>query len=276
MRLDAHQHFWHFDPVEYDWILEDQSVLRRDFLPNDLLHDASKQGVSGSIAVQARQSIAETKWLLELAQNNSIIKGVVGWIDLCSPNLKDQLNEYSNNSSLKGFRHVLQGEQDRNFMLRKEFIRGLKIIQEAGYCYDLLVYAFQLPEVLRLVEEVPELPMVVDHIAKPNIATGKGFSTWQQHISDLAKYPNIYCKISGMVTEADHNNWCQTDFDRYMETVFAAFGPERVMFGSDWPVCLLASDYEGVINILEQHVKLHYPMNLQDIFGLNARRFYQV
>ena len=276
MKIDAHQHFWQYSAEEYDWIGENEAVIKRDFLPEHLAPILLESGIDGCVAVQARQTIEETHWLLSLVDKNPIIKGVVGWIDLQAEDLAKQLLTFKPSSKLVGFRHVLQGEPDPEFMLKDEFIRGLHVIAEQGYCYDLLVFAKQLPQTIELVKRLPQMRLVLDHIAKPDIATGVDFTQWQQQITELAASQHVFCKVSGMVTEADHQHWQQPQFNQYLDVIFNAFGPERIIFGSDWPVCLLAAQYHQVKKIVSEYVQDNYPEFFDDIFGLNAARFYRL
>ena len=276
MRIDAHQHFWHYDPVEYDWIGDNDNVLKRDFLPANLIEVSRPHQLDGSIAVQARQSEEETNWLLSLAQANPFIKGVVGWVDLRSPALESMLACWRSNTKLKGFRHVLQGEREPDFMLQPDFIRGVSLLHQHDYTYDLLIFAHQLPQVLELLEALPSQRLVIDHIAKPSIATGDNFDAWKTHMYAIAKYGNVYCKVSGMVTEADHNQWSEKTFWPYLDVIFDAFGVDRLLFGSDWPVCQLAATYTEVFNLVDTYVKRTGPAHAAQIFGLNAKRFYRL
>ncbi|WP_440876011.1 amidohydrolase family protein [Thalassotalea sp. PLHSN55] len=276
MKIDAHQHFWQYSSQEYGWIGETEKAIKRDFLPEHLSPILAENNLQGCVAVQARQTDEETQWLLSLAKQNSLIKGVVGWIDLRADNLASQLSYYEGSSLLKGFRHVLQDEPDPAFMLQHEFIRGLALIADNDYSYDLLVFAHQLPQTIALVNKLPPMRLVVDHIAKPDIASGEGFQQWQKHITELAAVPYVFCKVSGMVTEADHQQWQQSHFTQYLDTIFNAFGPERIMFGSDWPVCLLASQYQEVKKIVSDYVQANYPDHVDQVFGLNACKFYKL
>ena len=276
MRIDAHQHFWVYCPEEFDWIGENERVLKRDYLPPALQSELNAQGIDGTVVVQARQSTVETQWLLSLAHEHPLIKGVVGWVDLMSPTLEEQLQRWQSASALKGFRHVIQDESDPNFMLQASFIKGLTLLHQFDYAYDLLIVASQLPQARQLLDKLPQHRIVIDHIAKPDIAKGDGFTIWKEHMQSIAEKQNVYCKISGMVTEADHQKWQEEDFIPFMDVVFSAFGPERVMFGSDWPVCQLAATYPEVIQIVERYVARMYPEFSQHIFGLNAERFYRL
>ena len=275
MIIDAHQHFWHFDPVRDAWITEEMQVIRKDFLPADLEPVLKANGVQGCVAVQADQSEAETEFLLQLARGNSFIKGVVGWVDLRADNIKSRLEHFSQFPALKGFRHIVQGEPDKNFLLRDDFCKGIAALAEYGLTYDILVYPHQLPAVGEFVKKFKDHPLVIDHLAKPDFETGE-LKGWEQHMRGIARYKNVYCKLSGMVTEADMQNWKQEDFVPFLEVVLEAFGPDRLMFGSDWPVCLLAAEYEEVLGIVQNFISRLSATEQQQIMGGNAVEFYKL
>jgi L-fuconolactonase len=275
MRIDAHNHFWLFNKADYGWIDDSMALLRDDFTPQRFRKVLDAAGIDGTIAVQARQSLEETRWLLQLAEANDFIKGVIGWVDLCSPQLQQQLQEFEGCSKLKGFRHVLQDEPDDSFMLQPAFIDGIKLLADIGYCYEILVFARQLGAVQKLLQQLPEMRLVIDHIAKPDLKEHSS-RNWFGDMHSISAYPNVYCKLSGMVTEADWNNWNAKDIRPYIDHVIQRFGGERVMFGSDWPVCLVAADYLGVKALVEEYLNQHYPQFKNNIFGLNASRFYQI
>lgn len=276
MYIDAHHHLWAFDPVEYDWIDDSMAVLKKDYLVKELEETLNENGFSGSIVVQARQTLDETLWLSSLAKQTDLIKGIVGWVDLRSEQLADTLDNLSSHEKIVGFRHVIQGETDPDFMRNPNFIRGLKTLADKGYRYDLLIFAYQLPAAVEMLEQVPNLHVVIDHIAKPNIKTGEQFEQWQEQMAILAKNPRCYCKLSGMVTEADWQGWSNDDIQPYMKTVLELFTTKRVMFGSDWPVCLVAGEYQ-TIKQLVSHFASSYASNAkEDIFGNNANHFYQL
>ncbi len=276
MYIDAHHHLWNYDPVEYDWVDDAMAVLKKDFLIRDLEKTLHQNGFSSSVAVQARQSIEETLWLLALAEQTDLIKGVVGWIDLRSDTLAKQLDELSQHKKLVGFRHVIQGESDPAFMQNPDFIRGLKMLADRDYRYDLLIFAHQLSAAAEMLEQVPNLHVVIDHIAKPDIKSRSDFDTWQQGMAVLAHNTNCYCKLSGMVTEADWGNWQTSDFQPYMKTVWDLFGQDRIMFGSDWPVCLVAAEYQEVKELVLDFVTTQNPQANSLVLGENAQRFYQL
>jgi L-fuconolactonase len=275
MKLDAHQHFWHFDPVRDAWITEgSMSVIRRNFLPEDVSHTLSKHGFEGCIAVQASQSEAETQFLLDLADKHACVKGVVGWLDIKANNLTERLDYFSQFPKLKGFRHILQGEKSL-FMLYPKFIEGLRLLGKKGFTYDILVLPNQLKFVHKLLNTLDNQPLVIDHLAKPYIKNGL-IKEWAKDIRVAAKHENVLCKISGMVTEADWQGWKINDFTPYLDVVFEAFGTDRLMYGSDWPVCLVASDYGKQLSIVEQYVEKYAPTEGGKIFGENAVAFYNI
>ena len=273
MRLDSHQHFWKYDAGRHGWITEEMKLLKRDYMPPDLQAELKANGISGCVAVQAEQSEQETEFLLELAGKHDFIRGIVGWVDLQSPQISDRLRHFSQFRKLRGFRHILQSEGDDGFMLRPEFCRGIAALREFGFTYDILIYARQLPAALELVARFPEQPFVVDHIAKPPIRTG-ALAPWAAQMRSLADHENVYCKLSGMITEADWGRWRPEDIHPYLNVVFDTFGPERLMFGSDWPVCLLAGKYQQVRGLIEGYVTRLSIHQQNSIFGLNAARFY--
>ena len=275
MRLDAHQHFWKYNAAEYEWIDGSMAELRRDFLPLDLKPVLDANGFEGSISVQARQSLEETLWLLELAGQNHFIKGVVGWVDLRSKDLPVQLDRFAANRKLVGVRHIVQAEADDAFMLREDFRRGISQLGERGLTYDLLVYPRQLPAAVRLASQFPDQPFVLDHIAKPEIAKGV-LAPWEQDVRRLANLDNVWCKVSGMVTEAKWRGWKAEDFRPYLDVVFEAFGAERVMIGSDWPVCTVSGDYAATMEIVKQYLKQFSRVLQEAVLGGNCARFYGV
>lgn len=274
-RIDAHQHFWHFDPVRDSWINDEMKTIRRDFLPPDLEPLLQQNDFDGCVAVQASQSEDETDFLLALSKENNFIKGVVGWVDLQAENITDRLSFYKTFGKLKGFRHVLQGEPQRDLMLQPAFKRGIAALQPYGYTYDILIFPDQLQFSTELVAAFPEQKFVVDHIAKPNIKQG-AISEWKKSIEQLAAHRNVSCKLSGMVTEADWKGWKQEDFTPYLDVVVNAFGTDRVMFGSDWPVCLVAASYEEVVGLVEAYFSSFSAAEQEKFWRLNALRFYNL
>lgn len=272
MHLDAHQHFWRYDPAQYPWIPA-ASALARDWLPRDLAALQQPLGLNGSIAVQARQSLAESDWLLGLADADERVRGVVGWVDLQAESVEQDLARLARHPKFVGVRHVVQDEPDDRFLLRPAFLRGVQLLRKFGLTYDILIYPKQLPAAIEFVRQFPEQPFVLDHIAKPLIRDGV-LSPWDQQIRQLAQFPNVMCKLSGMVTEADHQHWKPDDFRRYLDVVVDTFTPQRLMWGSDWPVCLLAASYEQVWRLVTDYVAAWSPANREALFGGNAARFY--
>ena len=274
MKIDSHQHFWIYDPVKQAWIDTSMQEIAKDFLPEDLNSLLDQTKVDGCVAVQADQSEDETQFLLDLAKKNPFIKGVVGWVDLKSNNLNERLEYFSKNSLFKGVRHILQAEK-KGFMLQDSFLRGIGQLKNHKLTYDILIYPHQLEEATNLVERNLDQPFVLDHLAKPYIKDQK-IDEWASQIQRLSKFKNVYCKLSGMVTEADWNHWHRSDFEDYMSVVLNAFGAERVMFGSDWPVCLLAGSYLHVIELVEQFIKDLSADDRNKIMGINAQNFYKL
>lgn len=278
-RIDAHQHFWIYDPVRDSWISEDMSKIRRDFLPGDLAPLLKENKIDGCIAVQADQSLNETDFLLSLAVKNNFIKGVVGWVDIKSNDLDQTLALYVNQPLLKGFRHILQGEEDiQTFLKDGLFENGVAHILDKGYTYDLLVYHNQLDGLLPMINRLSEKGggrLVLDHMGKPDLRSGD-ILNWKRNISLLAANKNVYCKVSGLVTEADWLHWKPKELKAVLDTVVEAFGPERLLFGSDWPVCLLATSYAKWLETLAVYFEGFSESQKEDIFGGNAIRFYDI
>lgn len=274
MRIDAHQHFWRYGPDTHAWIDESMTALRRDFLPRDLEPLLRAAGFDGCIAVQAQQDVAETEWLLALADEHAFIRGVVGWVDLCASGLREQLARVAAHARLCGIRHVLQDEP-AGFMLREDFQRGIAALAEFDLAYDTLIYAHQLREALQLVEAFPSQRFVIDHIAKPAIRDGE-IDGWRHDITAIARHPNVYCKLSGMVTEADWQSWTPAGLAPYIDVALDAFGPDRLMIGSDWPVCTLAAPYATVMQVATTRIAGRSPNGLDAVLGENAARFYRL
>ena len=274
MKIDAHQHFWMYDPVRDSWIDDTMKVIRKDFLPSDLSPIYRKNGIHGCVAVQADQSEEETLFLLKHSKENSFIKGVVGWVDLLSENVEERLAYFSKNKKFKGVRHIVQAEAN-DFMLRTDFQNGIQKLRKYDLTYDILVFPPQLPIAIKLVQKFPEQPFILDHIGKPFIKEGK-IKNWKRDIETLAKFPNVYCKVSGMFTEADRKNWNEDDFIHYLDVVFNSFGVDRVLFGSDWPVCLLAVSYKKQLNFLDSYIGKFLPVEREKIMGGNSIEFYNL
>ena len=275
MKLDAHQHFWRYSPREYAWIGGDIAALRRDFLPDDLAREQLPLGFCGSIAVQARQSLAETEWLLRLADENERIRGVIGWLDLCSPELSAQLEHFAPHAKLRGVRHIVQDESDDAFMLRDDFLRGIAQLTQWGLTYDILIFPRHLPVACGLVQRFPEQRFVLDHMAKPRIRDGLT-EPWAADIRALAAFPNVLCKASGMVTEADWERWTPGAIRPYLDVAFDAFGAERIMIGSDWPVCALAASYADTIGIVMDYICGLSPAEQGQVWGRTAQSCYHL
>lgn len=274
MRIDAHQHFWKYDPVRDAWITDEMHVIKRDFLPEHLEGLLHAHNLQGCIAVQADQSEHETQFLLALAAQHDFIKGVVGWVDLRAANLEERLAYFSGFPRLKGFRHIVQGEPE-GFLRAPGFINGVRKLPQYGFSYDLLLYHYQLNEALAFVEEVGEVNIIVDHLAKPSIRT-KEHRDWEEKITALARFENVSCKISGMVTEAVLNNWKQEDFIPYLDTVVNVFGTDRLLYGSDWPVCLLSASYQEQLDIVKEYFSSFPAGEQANVMGGNAVRIYRL
>ncbi len=275
MKIDAHQHFWHFDPVRDAWITESMTTLRRDFSPADLKPCLDQHGFDGCVAIQADQTEDETTFLLGLANEHDFIKGVVGWVDLRASNLRDRLDHFTQFPKLKGFRHVVQSEPDELFMLRTEFLAGIRTLGAYDFTYDLLIYPNHLGVAREVVARFPNQKFVLDHLAKPYIRQGI-VDRWKPDIQALARHENVSCKLSGMVTEADPEHWQREDFRPYLDVVVEAFGPDRLLFGSDWPVCLLAAHYDQVVELVEDYVGGFTETEKAKIWGGNAVKFYNL
>ncbi len=274
MTLDAHQHFWQFDPIRDAWISENMSVIRRDFLPADLAPVLHQNEMDGCVAVQADQSETETRFLLELAAQNDFIKAVVGWVDLRADNVEKRLEYWSQFPLLHGFRHILQGEKP-GFMLDPAFLRGIGVLGKKGYTYDILVFPRHLRAVRQFLQQFENQKFILDHIAKPYIRRGL-ITQWGKDIRALARHPNLYCKVSGLVTEANWQGWKPGDFKPYLDVVFEAFGSGRVVYGSDWPVCLLAADYAEQKALLEKYLTTFSPSEQVAFWGDNGAGFYSI
>ena len=274
MIIDAHQHLWKYDPVRDNWIEDSMEVLREDFLPKDLKPILDANGVAGCIAVQADQSEEETEFLLKCAQENPFLKGVVGWVDLMAGNVEERLANYSRNEYFKGVRHIVQAEKD-DFLLNKDFQNGVGKLSQYGLSYDLLIYPRQFPATLEMVKKFPNQIFVLDHIAKPNVSE-KLDAEWVKNIHLLSKHENVFCKISGMVTETKNFEWVKSDFTPYLASVVSAFGTDRLLYGSDWPVCLLAADYKEVLGIIVDYFQNFSTLEKSKIFALNAIKAYNL
>lgn len=275
MIIDSHHHYWKYDSLAYDWIDESMKAIRADFLPGQLSKSIQEAGVDGVITVQARQMTEETDWLINLAHQTPFMKGVIGWLPLMEDNLECHLIKYSGEPLLKGLRHVIQGEADPEFILRDDFNRGVSLLKKYGLVYDLLIVERQLPNTIKMVDRHPNQPFVLDHIAKPLIAKNE-LEPWKKNIRELAKRENVCCKLSGMVTEADFQHWTPEQLQPYFEVVMEAFGPRRLLFGSDWPVCLVATTYKDWADLVRKNIAAFSQEEQASIMGGNAARVYEL
>jgi L-fuconolactonase len=277
MILDAHQHFWQLtQPFNYGWLRAPQHApINRDFLPTDLLPLIQKAGVERTIFVQTQHDVAENRWVLKFAEQHDWIAGVVGWVDLASPACEDQLLEFKSHPKFVGVRHITQDEPDDDFIIRPAVVRGLKVLEKHQLPFDLLFYVKHLRHAVTLAKELPNLPMVIDHLAKPRIKD-QSLADWLPHLQAAAKFPNVYCKLSGMVTEADWQHWQPADLKPYVDAALESFGPERLMFGSDWPVCELAGSYLQVVESLRELLAKISAAEQAKIWGETAAKFYGI
>ena len=274
MKLDSHQHFWKYSPQQHNWIDDSMVSLKRDFLPNDLEPHLIENKIEACVVVQADQSEKETEFLLEMAAQYEFIKGVVGWVDLRAKNVEERLQFYCQNQYFKGVRHIVQSEK-QDFLLDPAFQNGIGKLGNLNLTYDLLIYPHQIEAAIKLVSQFPSQKFVLDHLAKPHIKNGK-IDPWKNQIQRLAQFSNVSCKISGMVTEADHVQWKPSDFIPYLDIVFEAFGENRILFGSDWPVCLLAASYQEVYHLITDYTA-NFSLEQRDkLFGGNAERIYNI
>ena len=267
--IDAHHHLWRYTPQEYGWIDQEMSVLRRDFLPRDLIVEMAAANIDGAIAVQARQTLEETRWLLDLAEQTDAIRGVIGWAPIAGEDFPECMEEFEDRPKLKGLRHMFEQEKDENYILREDFNSGIRTMLGSGLVYDILVYERQLPQAIDFVDEHPEQMFVVDHVAKPRISAGL-IEPWAEHLLELGKRDNVCCKLSGMVTEANWKTWTPETLRPYIDVAVEAFGPERLMAGSDWPVCLVASGYTRWFETLRAYFAGFSETERESIFGGTA------
>ncbi len=275
MIIDAHQHFWKYDPVRDSWITDEMAVLKKDFLPKDLSAIYEAKNIEGCVAVQADQSKEETNFLLELASQHDVIKGVVGWIDPSSRNFRDELQAYDKANHLKGFRNIIQGEDDDRYFTNKFFLEGFSLLQQSRFTYDILIYHHQLPAAIRFTERFPDQKFIVDHCAKPAIKHAQ-IKQWKKDMKVMAENPNVYCKLSGLVTEADWKGWNYQQISPYLDIAGEYFGTDRLCFGSDWPVCLLAAKYEKVLEVITNFCRQVSEIEKEKIWAGNAIKFYQL
>ncbi|MDB4199074.1 amidohydrolase family protein [Polaribacter sp.] len=274
MKIDAHQHFWQYNPQRDRWINEEMSMLKHDFLPENLLPVLQQHQFDGCVAVQADSSEKETTFLLELAEDNAFIKGVVGWLDLCNENIDVRLNHFSKYKKLKGLRHIVQAEPD-GFMLQKEFQHGISALEKYDFTYDILIFPHQLEEAIELVSKFSKQKFILNHCAKPYIKDNK-INIWKKNLEKLARFKNVACKVSGLTTEANWNSWNQKEIQPYLDVVFKAFENDRLLFGSDWPVSLLAGNYTETVGLIENYIQQFSKTEQQQIIGLNAINWYNL
>jgi len=275
MRIDAHQHFWRYDEREYGWIDDSLAALRRDFLPADLKPELECNGFQGCVAVQARQTLEETRWLLELAEHAPFILGVVGWVDLRSPRVRFELESLGRYPELVGVRHIVQSEPDERFLLQPDFLRGIAMLEEFDLAYDILIYGRHLSVAAEFVERFPRQRFVLDHLAKPPIKSG-AIDDWARGIRELAALPNLYCKVSGLVTEADWQKWNPEDLRPYLDVAFECFGASRLMIGSDWPVCTVAGSYSRVMDVAKDYIREFSAEQRDAVLGGKAASFWRL
>lgn len=273
--IDSHHHFWRYNTQDFGWIDDAMRVIRRDFSPVDLEKEMRTAGVDGVVTVQARQSLEETRWLLELATQHAFIRGVVGWVPLVDPQVPAILEKLAPEKKLRAVRHVLQREPDERYMLTPEFTRGIQALRPFGLAYDILIFERHLPPTIELVDRHPQQVFVLDHIAKPRIKENL-LEPWQKNIRELARRPHVYCKLSGLVTEADYTQWTEAQLQPYVDTVLEAFGPQRLMFGSDWPVCLVACGYTRWHALVRQWIEKLSPTEQKRILGETAMEAYRL
>ncbi|UZH56676.1 amidohydrolase family protein [Salinimicrobium tongyeongense] len=274
MKIDSHQHFWSYNPHRESWITDDMSGIRRDFFPKDLEPLLRQNKFDGCIAVQANDTEAESQFLLDLAAHNDFIKGVVGWVDLTAESCEERLSFFSQNSLFKGIRYTLQKEKP-DFILNPLFKRGISLLSKFNLTFDLLVLEHQLPEVIQLVKEFPAQPFVLDHMAKPQVSKGLSYD-WIENIKLLSSYKNVYCKVSGFLTETEDFKWLKNNFNPFFDVVSEAFGENRLMYGSDWPVCLAAGSYADTLEIVEDYFYTQENGLFKKLMGINAEKFYHL
>ena len=273
MKIDAHVHFWNYNPIRDSW-MEGMEILQQNYLPENLLPTLSNAGIDSIVAVQAEQSETETLFLKSLADGNPSIKGVVGWVDLLNENIEERLEYFSQYPIIKGFRHIAQGEPE-GFLLQENFIRGIKALAKYNYTYDVLVYHHQLSDALKFMQQFPEQAFVIDHCAKPDIKN-KNIDRWKKQMNEIALLPNVHCKLSGLLTETNWKQWKAEDFYPYLDVVFNTFGTDKILFGSDWPVMLLSGEYLEWQELLMNYMN-HFSKEEKDkVFGLNAVKFYNL
>ena len=274
-RVDAHHHLWRYSAEEYGWIDESMAALQRDFLPQDLMREIAAAGIDGTVAVQARQTMEETRWLLKMADACEAIRGVVGWAPIAGEDFPGVMEEFEDRPKLKGLRYVIQGEKDENYILREDFNSGIRTLLGSGLVYEILIYERQLPQAIDFVDEHPEQIFVLDHVAKPLIAAGE-MEPWAARMRELGRRENVWCKVSGMVTEADWSSWDAAALRPYLDVAVEAFGVRRLMAGSDWPVCLVACEYGRWFDVLREYFAGFSEEERDAVFGGTAVEVYQL
>jgi len=275
MRIDSHQHFWMYEKQQHAWINDAMHIIQKNFMPADLQPVLKKNNIDGCVLVQVDQTEDENIFQLKNASGYDFIKGVVGWVDLQAMDIGERLQHYQQFKKMKGFRHILQDEKDRALMLRPAFKRGIGLLNAYNFTYDILILPDQLQYTRELVKSFPDQRFVIDHIAKPDIKNKK-INDWEKDMRALASYKNVYCKISGMVTEADWHHWNIKDFFPYLDIIVQTFGTKRIMFGSDWPVCLVAASYEQMMAIVQEYFSSFSENEQNDFFANNAIKFYNL
>jgi L-fuconolactonase len=275
MRIDSHQHFWRYTAAEYPWIDDSMAALRRDCLPSDLRREMDGAAVDACVSVQARQTLDETRWLLELADAHPFVAGVIGWVDLQADEAAGQLEEFVDHPKFLGVRHIVQGEPDDRFMLRPAFCRGISLLEDRDLTYDILIYPKHLPAAAELVSRFRRQRFVLDHLAKPDIRAG-GIREWEHGIRELATSPLVYCKLSGLVTEADWRRWTPEDIRPYLDVAFECFGAHRLLAGSDWPVCTVAAGYGRTMSLIDDYMADRSAAERDAVMGGNAARLWRL
>ncbi len=275
MKIDAHQHFWKYNPLTQGWISDEMSILRRDFSPHELKKEIELNGIDGTIAVQAEENYEENNFLNKLAEENDYIIGIVGWLDLLDQRAEEKMQALKSIQTLVGFRTITQGAPDEKYLSNKLYIQNVGLLAKYDYTYDLLVHHTQLQSLIRFTEKLPNNKFIIDHLGKPDIKH-QHINEWKSDIKTLSSNPNIYCKLSGMTTEADHKNWTYSTLLPYMEIAAEYFGTSRLCFGSDWPVCLVAGSYEKTLAVVEQFCSQLNTEEKNKIFGENTKEFYKL
>jgi L-fuconolactonase len=275
LRIDAHQHFWRYNADDYSWIDDSMGSLKRDFLPEHLRQETVRCAIDGTIAVQAQQSTDETRWLLEIADSHPFVLGAIGWVDLQAGDVQAQLAALAAHPKLLGIRHIVQSEADDRFLLRPAVCRGIGALREFDLTYDILIYPRHLPVAIELVNRFPQQPFILDHLAKPEIRRGV-IDAWARDLRRLAEAPNVYCKVSGLVTEADWAAWTSADIRPYLDVAFDCFGPDRLIAGSDWPVCTVAASYSQTMSLLMAYLVERPVAEREAVLGGNAARLWRL